>query len=67
MTAREAALTALERCRRDGAWSGSSIDGIIKKYALDRREAALAARLVVDAIRPAGPLAFQTLQNKKRG
>ena len=43
MTAREAALTALERCRRDGAWSGSSIDGIIKKYALDRREAALAA------------------------
>ena len=51
MTAREAALTALERCRRDGAWSGSSIDGIIKKYALDRREAALAdvQAVIVDA------------------
>ena len=50
MTAREAALTALERCRRDGAWSGSSIDGIIKKYALDRREAALAARLCLGVL-----------------
>ena len=50
MTAREAALTALERCRRDGAWSGGSIDGIIKKYALDRREAALAARLCLGVL-----------------
>lgn len=50
MTAREAALAALERCRRDGAWSGSSIDGIIKKYELDRREAALASRLCLGVL-----------------
>lgn len=50
MTAREAALSALERCRRDGAWSGSSIDGTIKKYALDKREAALAARLCLGVL-----------------
>ena len=50
MTAREAALTALERCRRDGAWSGSSIDGIIKKYSLDQREASLAARLCLGVL-----------------
>ena len=53
MTAREAALTALERCRRDGAWSGSSIDAVIKKYALDRREAALASRLCLGVLQNA--------------
>lgn len=45
MTAREAALEALEKCRRDGAWSGAAIDGVIKKAGLDAREGALAARL----------------------
>lgn len=45
ITARQAALTALEKCRRDGAWSGAVIDGIIKKAGLDKREAALASRL----------------------
>ena len=44
-TAREAALEALMRCRRDEAWSGASIDNVINKYGLDRRDAALAARL----------------------
>lgn len=50
MTPREAALTALERCRRDGAWSGAAIDNVIKKYALDRRDAALAANLCLGVL-----------------
>lgn len=33
------------RCRRDDAWSGATIDNVINKYSLDRRDAALAARL----------------------
>ena len=45
MGARETALSALIACRKDGAWS----NGILKSYTardrLDRREAALAARL----------------------
>ena len=44
-SAREAALEALMRCRRDEAWSGASIDNVINKYSLDRRDAALAARI----------------------
>lgn len=50
MTAREAALTALEKCRRDGAWSGAAIDGVIKKAGLDSREAALASRLCLGVL-----------------
>lgn len=45
MTAREAALLALERCRRSGAWSDAVLDGIIQKAGLDKRDAALASRL----------------------
>ncbi|MGI5977440.1 MAG: 16S rRNA (cytosine(967)-C(5))-methyltransferase RsmB [Candidatus Limivicinus sp.] len=45
MNAREAALAVLDRCRRDGAWSGAAIDNIIKKAELDRRDGALASRL----------------------
>lgn len=44
-TAREAALEALVRCRRDEAWSGATIDNVINKYKLDKRDAALAARI----------------------
>ena len=47
---REAALTALQRCRKDGAWSGEAIDRLIKKYELDRREAALASRLCLGVL-----------------
>ena len=43
--ARKAALTALERCRRGGAWSDAVLDGLIKQENLDRRDAALATRL----------------------
>ena len=45
ISAREAALQTLQRCRRDGAWSGAAIDNAIKKYELEPREAALSARL----------------------
>ena len=44
-TARDAALEALVRCRRDNAWSSATIDNVIIKYGLDRRDAALAAKL----------------------
>lgn len=50
MTPREAALTALERCRRDRAWSNASIDNVIRKYDLDRRDAALASRLCLGVL-----------------
>ena len=48
--ARTAALEGLIRCRRDGAWSGAAMDAIIKKYSLDRREAALASRLCLGVL-----------------
>lgn len=44
-TAREAALTVLERCRRDGAWSGQVLDQMLHSGALDAKEAALAVQL----------------------
>ena len=47
---REAALAALERCRREGAWSGEVIDRVITKYSLPRREAALASRLCLGVL-----------------
>ncbi len=50
ISAREAALKALESCRREGAWSGASIDRVIKKYDLQGREAALASRLCLGVL-----------------
>lgn len=50
MTSREAALSALERCRRDKAWSNASIDNVIKKCGLDKRDAALASRLCLGVL-----------------
>lgn len=43
--ARQAALTVLERCRRDGAWSGQVLDQLLHSGALDAKEAALAVQL----------------------
>ena len=43
--ARLAALTALERCRRSGAWSSTVLDAVITKYELDKRSAALASTI----------------------
>ncbi len=45
MTAREAALQALLRCHRGGAWSDAVLDGILQRGGLDRRDAALATRI----------------------
>ena len=48
--AREAALLALERCRRDGAWSGAVLDSLIRSQGLDRRDAALASQLCLGVL-----------------
>ena len=42
---RRTALEALERFRRDGAWSRQVLSSLIRKNALEERDAALAARL----------------------
>ena len=48
--ARQAALEALERCRRSGAWSSAAIDGVIKKYGLDSKSAAFATAISLGVI-----------------
>ena len=48
--ARQAALETLTRCRRDGAWSGSAMETAVRKYALDRRDAAFASRLCLSVL-----------------
>ncbi len=45
MGARETALNALIACRKDGAWSNGILKEYIQRDGLDRRDAALAARL----------------------
>lgn len=49
-SAREAALSALERCRRSGAWSSNVMDSVITKYALDGRAASLANRIFLGVL-----------------
>ncbi|MEA4896576.1 MAG: 16S rRNA (cytosine(967)-C(5))-methyltransferase RsmB [Oscillospiraceae bacterium] len=44
-TAREAALTVLERCRRDQAFSDALIGSVIKSAGLDSKDGALCTRL----------------------
>lgn len=50
VNAREAALEILTRCRRDGSWSGAAADAVIRKYGLDRRDAALASRICLGVL-----------------
>ncbi len=45
MSARETALRALVACRKEGAWSNSVLKEYTQQHKLDRRDAALAARL----------------------
>ena len=45
MGARETALNALIACRKTGAWSNGVLKEYVQRDRLDRREAALAARL----------------------
>ena len=49
-SARQAALEALMRCRRDGAWSGDALDSILARSKLDRRDASLASRLCLGVL-----------------
>ena len=44
-TPRAAALSILEKCRRNGAWSDALIDSVLSDAALDGRDAALCTRL----------------------
>jgi len=53
MTARQAALAVLQRCRRDGAWSSQVFDAAVRDKLPDRREAALAEKI-----------SFSVLQNE---
>ena len=55
MGARETALNALIACRKDGAWSNSVLKEYTQRDRLDRRDAALAARL-----------AYGVLQNRMK-
>ena len=48
--ARQAALETLIRCRRDGSWSGAAIDACVRRYGLDRRDAALASKLCLGVL-----------------
>ena len=50
MSAREAALEVLIRCRRDGSWSGAAIDSILRRSNLDRRDSALVSRLCLGVL-----------------
>lgn len=43
---REAALEAMRRMRRAGAYSSDAVDGVIKQSALEPREAAFCTRIV---------------------
>ena len=47
---RQAALEVVRRCRKDGAWSAQAMDAVIRKYTLDRRDAALASRLALGVL-----------------
>jgi 16S rRNA (cytosine967-C5)-methyltransferase len=49
-TARSAALQALLRCEKNGAWSGAVIDSALRDQGLESRDAALAARLCLGVL-----------------
>jgi 16S rRNA (cytosine967-C5)-methyltransferase len=48
--ARTAALAALERCEREGAWSAAALDAAIRANELSTRDAALASRLCLGVL-----------------
>lgn len=50
MTARQAALAILERCRRDGAWLSAAADGVIRKNELSKRDAALGSAIALGVL-----------------
>ena len=62
MGARETALNVLIACRKDGAWSNGVLKDYIRRDRLDRREAALAARLCYGVLQNRGKLDFYLKQ-----
>lgn len=50
MTGRAAALTALERCRREGAWANAVLDAMAQDGRLDQRETGLAYQLCLGVL-----------------
>ena len=62
MGARETALCALIACRKDGAWSNSVLKEYVRRDRLDRRDAALAARLCYGVQQNRGKLDFYLKQ-----
>lgn len=62
MGARETALNALQACRREGGWSNAVLKEYIARDRLDRREAALASRLVYGVMQNRGLLDFYLKQ-----
>lgn len=57
-TAREAALTALEKWRKNGAWSDAALASVIVRAQLDERDAALASRICYGTIQNLALLDF---------
>ncbi|MBE6976623.1 MAG: 16S rRNA (cytosine(967)-C(5))-methyltransferase RsmB [Ruminococcaceae bacterium] len=62
MGARETALNVLIACRQQGAWSNSILKEYISRDGLDRRDAALAARLCYGVQQNRGKLDFYLAQ-----
>ena len=62
MGARETALNALIACRKTGAWSNGVLKEYVQRDRLDRREAALAARLCYGVLQNRGKLDFYLKQ-----
>lgn len=62
MGARETALNVLIACRKEAAWSNGILKDYIRRDRLDRREAALAARLCYGVLQNRGKLDFYLKQ-----
>mgnify|MGYP003484164757 CR=1 FL=1 len=58
MGARETALHVLIACRKEDAWSNGVLKEYISRDGLDRRDAALAARLCYGVLQNRGYLDF---------
>lgn len=50
LSSRQAALTALERCRKDGAWASSVLDSVIRSGNLGSRDASLASAIAMGVL-----------------
>ncbi len=62
MGARETALNVLIACRKEGAWSNGVLKAYVSRDRLDRREAALAARLCYGVLQNRGKLDYYLQQ-----